>query len=136
MKLRIVILVFGLIIISMGDVYGADWKPYYFHEILSAYYDAQSITRPSKNIVRVWEKRNFTKKGVVDMMGRLGKEYKNLSHLINLQEINCIEKKARLLSGTWYDNKGGVIDSFSSPLEWDFIVPESMNEALYEEICK
>jgi hypothetical protein len=56
MKLRIALLVFGLIIISIGDVYGADWKLYSSSDISLVYYDAQSITHPAKNIVRVWER--------------------------------------------------------------------------------
>ena len=73
MKLRIAILVFGLIIISMGNVYGGDWKFLYFYDYSSDYYDAQSITHPSKNIVRVWTRSDFTEKGKIDAVGRLGK---------------------------------------------------------------
>lgn len=36
-KLKIVILIIGLIIISIDDVYGADWKPYYSNENFLAY---------------------------------------------------------------------------------------------------
>ncbi len=136
MKLRIAILVFGLIIISMGDVYGADWKPYWFSEKFLAYYDAQSINRPAKNIVRVWLKVDYTEKGVIDKVGNLGEKYENLSNTRALWEINCVEKKARMLSETAYDNGGGVIYSSGSPLEWNFIIPESMGEVLYKEICK
>jgi hypothetical protein len=136
MKLRIAILVFGLIIISIGDVYGADWKLYEYNEKFLAYYDAQSITRLSKNIVRIWLKRNYTEKGVMYMVGNLGKKYENLSYSIILNEINCIEKMFRLKSRIDYDNKGGVIYSSSFPLEWNFIIPGSIGETLYEEICK
>ena len=53
-----------------------------------------------------------------------------------LEEINCVEKTIRLLSWINYDNRGGVIYSSSSPLESDFIIPESMGEKLYKEVCK
>jgi hypothetical protein len=108
-KLKIVILIIGLIIISIGDVYGADWKPYYSNENFLAYYDVQSITRSSKNIVRVWVRSIYTENGVIDWVGSVGKEYENLSYSIDLWEINCIEKRNRLLSWTAYDNKGNVI---------------------------
>jgi len=136
MKLRIAILVFRLIIISIGDVYGADWKFYGSSENFLGYYDAQSITRLSKNIVRVWEKRNYTEKGIIDMVGELGKKYKDLSYSKALIEINCLEKMNCLLSGASYDNEGGVIYFFSFPSKWEFIFPESMAEILYKEICK
>ncbi len=47
------------------------------------YYDAQSITRPSKNIVRVWVKWDYTEKGVIENVKRLGKKYENLSYINN-----------------------------------------------------
>ena len=46
-----------------------DWKFYWFDENFLAYYDAQSITRPSKNIVRMWVKLNYNEKGVMDVGG-------------------------------------------------------------------
>jgi hypothetical protein len=84
----------------------------------------------------VWERLNLTERGVIDCVGKLGKKYENVSHLIILWEINCAEKKSRSLSETSYDNKGKVIISSSSPKEWDFIIPESMHESLYKEVCK
>jgi hypothetical protein len=41
-----------------------------------------------------------------------------------------------ILSLTYYDNKGDMIFSGSSPREWNFIVPETMGESLYKEVCK
>jgi len=120
----------------MGDVYGADWKFLYFYDYSSDYYDAQSITHPSKNIVRVWTRSDFTEKGKIDAVGRLGKKFENLNHTIDLWEINCVEKMYRTLSGNAYDNKGEAIFFYSSPSEWNFIVPESRGEILYEKTCK
>ena len=139
MKLQIAILVFGLIIISMGDVYGTDWRLYSYNDKQKSYYDAQSITHPSKNIVRVWVKWNYTEKGVINtmgMMGKFGKKFENLSHLINLEEVDCVEKKSRNLSFTYYNKEGNSIVSSDEPSEWNLIVPDSVDEDLYEEICK
>ena len=136
MKLRIAILFFGLIIVSIGDVYGADWRLYDSNDLRQSYYNADSMTRPSKNIVKVWVRWNFTEKGVMDMVRSVGKKLEKLEYSISLNEINCAEKKSRSLSETSYDNKGKVIISSSSPKEWDFIIPESMHESLYKEVCK
>ena len=78
MKLRIAILFFGLIIVSIGDVYGADWRLYDSNDLRQSYYNADSITRSSKNIVRVWVRWNFTEKGVMDMVRSLGKKLEKL----------------------------------------------------------
>jgi len=133
-KLGVVLI--GLAIFSYGEVWGEDWKLLSVHEYYLAYYDTQSITRPSKDIVRLWERFNFTEKGVLDMVRKFGKKYENLSRSIDLSEINCVEKTTRYLSKVSYDNKWGVIYSSSSPQELDFVVPESLVENLYKEVCK
>ena len=139
MKLRIAIVVFALIIISIGEAYGADWKLYDSNDLRQSYYNADSITRPSKNIVRVWVRWNFTEKGVMDMVRSVGKKLEKLEYSISLNEINCAEKTNRLLSSIYYDNNGKMIYSISSsnfPTEWLFIVPESNADNLYKKICK
>jgi hypothetical protein len=131
-----IVLLIGLAIFGYAEVWGADWKLLASDEKSLAYYDAQSIIRPSKNIVKVWVKVDYTEKGVIDYVGDLGKKYENLSHEKSLWEINCVEKIFRQLSWIAYDNKGEVIYSSSSPLRWDFIPPESIVEALYKIVCK
>jgi hypothetical protein len=142
-KLGVVLI--GLLIFVIGcqktvlkneSTKGVDWKFYNSNEMYLTYYYTKNITHPSKNVVRVWERWNLTEKGVLVWVQELGKEYENLSHFIILWEINCTEKKSRSLSETSYDNKGKVIISSSSPKEWDFIIPESMHENLYKEVCK
>ena len=133
-KLGVVLI--GLVIFSYTEVWGADWKLYNSGEECLGYYDAQSITRPSKNIVRFWTKSVWTEKGVLSWVKDSGKKYENLSHTIYLQEINCAEKKIRRLSVTQYGHKGSVIDIIDSPSYWIFINPESMMEILYKEVCK
>ena len=59
----------GLLILGNAEVWGEDWKHYGNDKKFSAYYDVQSITRPSKNIVRVWLRWDWTEKGVMVMMG-------------------------------------------------------------------
>jgi hypothetical protein len=130
------VILIGLAIFGYAEVWGADWKHYGDDEKFSAYYDVQSITRPSKNIVRVWLRWDWTEKGVMVMVGDFGKKYENLSHSIDLHEINCVEKTIHSLSLTAYDNKRGVIYSSSSPLKWDSIVPGSIIEILYKKVCK
>jgi hypothetical protein len=131
------VLFIGLLILGNAEVWGADWKFYGGSEFILAYYDAQSIIRPSENVVRVWVKWDYKEKGVMDMVGRFGKKYENLSHSKNSDEINCVEKKIHFRSADFYDNKGELIHSFSDQSSaWVFITPKSMNEILYKEVCK
>jgi len=130
------VILIGLTIFGCVEVWGAEWKLYFVHESFLAYYDVQSITRPSKNIVRVQTRSNITDQGVLYLMRERGNEYENLTHFIILSEINCIEKTVRSLSITYYDNKGGVIYSSSSPGQFDSIVPGTNVEILSKEVCK
>ena len=55
---------------------------------------------------------------------------------IYLQTVMFPVEILRLLSHTYYDHKGSVIISSSSPSEWIFIVPDSINDGLYEKVCR
>ena len=116
---------------------GADWKYFASTESFFVYYDTQTITRLSKNIVRVWVRYSYTKKGVLYHMWNFGEKYENLSYSICLMEIDCVEKMYRTLLKTEYDNKGIAISSSTNfPLERQIIPPESVFELLYNAVCK
>jgi hypothetical protein len=136
LSVKLGVIFIGLAIFGNAEVWGAEWKLFSANDEYWGYYDAQSITRPSKNIVRFWTKSVWTEKGVLSWVKDSGKKYENLSHTIYLQEINCAEKKIRRLSVTQYGHKGSVIDIIDSPSYWIFIPPESMIESLYKEVCK
>jgi len=135
-KLGVVLIV--LIIFGFAEARGADWKLYGSNDYCLAYYDAQSITRSSIliNIVKVWTRWDWTEKSVLAWEEGSGKKYENFNQSRILYEINCLEKKFRRLSETLYNNKMELIDSISSPSKSDFIVPESIIEGLYKEVCK
>ena len=126
----------GLSIFSYAEAWGADWKLYYRDDARIRYYDAERITRPSKNIVRVWIKFEYTDKGAIEMVKNYGKKYENISQQIALEEINCLEKSWRNLSLTHYSKDGKVIFSGSHEGQWNLIVSGSVGEFLYEAVCK
>jgi hypothetical protein len=142
LSVKLGVILIGLIIFSYAEVWGEDWKLYFVHEYGLFYYDTQSITHPSKKIIRVLGREDLTEKGVIDVVEDLGKIFENSSHIINLWEINCLERTCRLLSLTYYDKKGGVIYSKSKLtserdlIEWDYIIPGTMADSLYKEVCK
>jgi uncharacterized protein YtpQ (UPF0354 family) len=115
---------------------GGDWKLYAKTDQYIRYYNANGITRPSKNIVRVWVRWDYTDKGIIDIVKNLGKKYENIHHTIMLDEINCSDKKVRTLSFSDYSRGGKAIRSGSFSGEWNYFFPESVTEALYEVVCK
>ncbi len=135
---KLVVILFGFVIFGYAEVWGADWKLFYFSEKSFDYYDADGIIRSSRSIVKVWVKRVYTKEGVIDVVQKLGKHFEKVKYEIHLLEINCPDKKQRFLHSVSY-SEGEAIYSYSYDKrtdEWDFIVPESVGEILYGVVCK
>jgi hypothetical protein len=134
-KLGVVLI--GVLIFGYAEVWGEDWKVFASGVYGLCYYDAESITRPSKNIVRVWEKIVYSEKGVIKAVKELGERYKTASYSLDLSEIDCIEKKRNTLMLVFYAKGGSVISTEQlSETEWSFIIPGSMEEILYKAVCK
>lgn len=130
------VILIGLMILGNAEVRRADWKRYSETEFFISYYDKESINHLSKNIVRVWVKEVNTEKGITDMVKRFGEEYKDCDHIKKLYEVDCAEKRIRILSSAAYSRAGEVLISDDSPSKWIFTVPKSEGEALRKTVCK
>ena len=116
--------------------WGADWKVYATSHKGTFYYDGEDITRPSKGVVRVLTKTVYTEKGVSDFVAEMGDKFKTLTETIVLREVQCADKKVRLLSSTAYSS-GEVLYSSTDPEpEWFPITPDSVGELLFQKLCK
>ena len=131
-----VVLIIGIVTFGCAGMRGASWRLYDRDDEYIGYYDARGITHPSKNIVRVWERWEYTDKGVIEKVKELGKEYENINKTTGLVEINCSEKKWRMLSLNHYSKEGKIIFSASQEGQWDDIVLNSRVGALYKAVCK
>ena len=137
MKTLFRVILFGLVIFGNAEVWGTDWKIFGYNDSGSRYYDAESITSPSRNIIRVWEQFTFSEKYIIDLVRQHGKRYENSELSKTLWEFDCVEKRFRGLSSVFYSKEGSnVIHSVSSPSEWHFIPPESMMNTLLKIVCK
>jgi hypothetical protein len=133
-KLEVILV--GLIIFGYVEVRGADWEKYDESETMAFYYAVESITHPSKDVVRVWEKRVYKVKGITEMVEEFGNKYETLSHMLILSELDCVEKKMKGLSFVNYSTGGKILSSSSSGFDWAFIDPDSIGETLYKILCK
>ncbi len=127
-KLGVVLI--GLVIFTYAEVWGSDWKQWIRSSDKSIYYyDIESITRPSKNIVRVWTKYDFDK-------GDKTKD--SLDCQLTLYEINCAQRIARQLSVSTYTKEGKLVMEGSGVYlkAWFLIEPESTAEVLLKAVCK
>lgn len=116
--------------------WGADWK-FIGIDVQGTLKEINmaSISHRPNNIVRVWEQTTFSEIDVNKFVKKLGSKYKDLAYAIALYEYDCAERKTRSLSSTFY-SLGEVISSESSSEGWSFIVPDSVAEAVFKEVCK
>jgi len=130
------VILIGLAIFGNTEAWGADWILYNFDDLNIRYYDAETITRPSKDIVRVWVKWEYTYKGRIEIVKRLGEKYENIDFTVALEEINCSDKTKQNLSLDDYSKDGKTMFSTSGEYRWNYIVSRSAAEALYGAVCK
>jgi len=138
-KLGMVSVIIGLTIFGYPEVWGADWRLFAETDLYECFYDTEGATPSSNNIVDVWAKLEYTKKGVNGIVKEFGKHYANLSYSLELLEINCAEKKDRILSITEYSAEGKILYANSvqgRPPAWKIIPRESVDERLYKAVCK
>jgi hypothetical protein len=130
-------LFFGLVLLRFAEAWGADWKAYAGTDDGIFYYDAENVIHPSNNIIRVWHKVVFSEKGIQGAVRTFGKDYENLDYSISLREINCVEKKVRSLSVTYFSKGGAVLDSAGDyGADWHSIDPMAIIEGLYQRVCQ
>jgi hypothetical protein len=120
------------------------WTHYNENEDAHYFYDTENITWVSKHIVRVWTSMEYTEKGIANINetvrkedgDKAGKKYSKIAFGIRLSEINCQEKMYRRLRAIAFANDGNIIEDDESKSKWKFILPRSVYESLYEEVCK
>jgi hypothetical protein len=131
--------VMGLAIFGCAEAWAKDWRLYAKTDLYECFYDAENMIRSSQDIVEVWTKSEFTGRGVIETVKKFGKHYENLSYSLELWEINCAEKRHRLLLFTAYSADGNVLytdQAGSHPPPWKTISRGSAEESLYKALCK
>lgn len=122
-----------------------DWVEYHSTEDMSVnLYNKKTITKSGgKNIVQVSVKWIYSDKDREDRIkdtrnGGLSTEgYSKLSYGIFLEQIDCKNKKTRILSITDYDTDGRVLfrEDYDK-LIWISLVPNTNGDRLREIVCK
>jgi hypothetical protein len=142
MKIRS--LLFGILLVtallfSLGYSSAAeeDDRLYGISKYLILYYNPKSITRPSKDTVRlrikVVSKCNDSKDWTI-------KSHPNCSNIdwdyvVTLTEINCLSKQDRDIESVGYNKEGDSTESSVIETPWSDIVPESYTDFLYGLVC-
>ena len=132
-----ILIVICCIFFSFGYVglsRGADWKYYYQTEVEKEnktiteklYYDASSIVRPQKGIVKVTQK-----------VTRVASNETETDSKIRLIEMNCSSRKFRYLSVTEYEEDTGkaLAEERTDNAPWIQFSLNSFMAGLYDNIC-
>lgn len=130
-----VVLVIGLSIFSYVEVWGTDWKYYGTNEDGLYFYDTESMTRSSKNLIDVWVQSEYSEKSISNWVREGGKGFQDLDFSLILFELNCVERSARYLQIVFYSKNGKVFYPIDND-EWQLIAPDSMIESLQKVVCK
>ena len=121
---------------------GAGWKFLGTSPIGEIFYDPKSVYSTKDNFIRVVSKIVFSEEGEKGLLKQYGKEQENVTHYSFKYEINCKDKKDRLLEiSIWSGEElvlgpipivsGGPIDS-----GWKSFDRGSPSESLYNAVCK
>jgi len=135
LSVKLGVILVGLVFFGYAEVWGEDWVRYGKKKIGSYYYNQQSVTRQSEDIVRVWNKIVFTRKGVAKIVERLGKSYENAGYDISLKEINCTDKTQHWISSSVYSKKGELLSTPPSDIEWEPIIQGTLSDILLQKVC-
>ena len=115
------------------------WIGSSMQQMILAYtkYDAEDVSHLSNNIVRVGQKLVLNDRGATKLVRELGREYENVKEIITIREIDCRGKKSHILGSIYFSDNGRVIKRESyEPIEWDSIIPDSVDDVLYYAVCK
>jgi hypothetical protein len=137
LQIRVLSVFLGVVVSAYAGGSGADWRFYANSEFGTYCYDMENISRLSNQFVRVSQKLILNNKGTVNLVGEFGKEYEKAREAIILREIDCINKRSRILELTLCSGEGTVMKRETYTLyDWDSIVPDSVDDVLYRSICK
>ena len=114
-----------------------DWRFYASGDFGLYQYDAENIGYLSNNILRVSQKLVLNDRGTTNLVRELREEYENVEEIITIREIDCTGEKSRRVGLIYFSGNGGVIKRESyEPIEWDSIIPDSVDDVLYHAVRK
>jgi hypothetical protein len=134
-KLGVILGIIGIVIFGYAEVWGVDWKYYGTNEDGSYFYDTESMTPLSKNLIEVWVQSAYTEKSISHWVRESGKDFQDLDFSLILFELNCGERSTRYLRIVFYSKNGEIFYPVDND-EWHFIAPDSMTGTLHKELCK
>ena len=114
----------------------ANWSMYSVNKGEAYLYDQDSIKSTGQS-VQVWTRLVMGTKSIDEIANMLGKKYENVTYSNYLEELQCSEKKIRILAIVFYSKDNDAIEyiNYNDP-KWVAIPPETVFDRLHREVCK
>lgn len=113
----------------------ADWNMYGLNKGEAYLYDKHTL-KYNGDMVRVWTRLVLNEKSIGDLTNLLGKKYEGVSYSNYLEEVQCADKKIRVLSIVFYNKENDVLGSVNyDDSNWVAIPPESIFDRLHGKVC-
>jgi hypothetical protein len=135
-KLGVVLI--GLAIFGCAEKQEGNWKIFYQDEDTVYYYNVKKMTHLSNQTVRVWVKGVVTEKfKSTEEFKKLTIKFPTVDHYMVLIELNCSERKGRILSYHLISKNKKRLSSENFPkATWKYFLPEEKEYYLYNAVCK
>jgi len=134
------LILIGFCRLDHAEAGGTDWKFLEKDDEGVWFYDSESIECLSNNMIRVRTKKIYDEKGVSKAVEKYGKDYMNLDHVLSVWEIDCLQRKFKLLSAIFHSKDNSIIQDYDDEKVKYFtledIPPDSYIELVRQKICK
>ncbi len=129
-------LILSLLVFMIPQISAAtDWNMYGVNKGEAYLYDRHTL-KYDRDMVRVWTRLVLSEKSIGDLTNLLGKKYEGVTYSNYLEEVQCTEKKIRVLSIVFYNKGNDVLGSVNyDDSKWVVIPPESIFDRLHNKIC-
>jgi hypothetical protein len=146
MRAIVVALALLCVFLTCSNAKGEEWV-YYASDSQGSdfFYDRESISFPSTNIIRVRKKRVFTEEARKQIMvdraeAQLPTEgFDELSYSLILEETNCKTRKSNIRVISYCGKTGNIISRVTVPGivgSWETLRPGSIGDMLRKAVCK
>jgi hypothetical protein len=113
----------------------ADWNMYGMNKGEAYLYDKHTL-KYTGEMVRVWTRLVLSEKSIGDLKNLLGQKYNGVTYSNYLEEVQCTDKKIRVLSIVFYNKENDVLGSVNyDDSNWVVIPPESVFDRLHNKVC-
>ncbi len=112
-----------------------DWNMYGMNKGEAYLYDKHTL-KYSGEMVRVWTRLVLSDQSKGELAKLLGQKYEGVTYSNYLEELQCTDKKIRVLSIVFYNKDNDVLGSVNyDDSKWVVIPPESVFDRLHNKVC-